>query len=153
MKIKKPESETHRLAISLLITFIIYFGLNSVFYLLFESRDALLINYATTLSFIISTLSGAGIFLLLRGEDMEAKKGRIEKNIEILEKVLNNDEMLLFKMIIENEGITQDSLRFSTNFSKSKVSAIITELEKNGLIYREKLGRTYRLYAANWLKK
>ena len=64
---------------------------------------------------------------------------------------------MLFRSIVEMikkaEGVTQDSIRFKTGFSKSKVSAIITELERKDIITREKMGRTYRLHISEWLKK
>jgi uncharacterized membrane protein len=63
------------------------------------------------------------------------------------------DEALLLEIIRENEGITQDSLRFRTGFSKSKVSALLLNLEKKGIITRERLGRTYKVFIADWIKK
>ena len=171
MRIKLPETESERLLLSLLITFIVYFGLNSLLFLflytsLFQ-ENPIIMSYAMTVTFIISVLSGAGVFVLTgrisgkSGEEHGIRKSSgksraeeyIEKNMAILERVLSDDEILILRLITENEDITQDSLRFTTKFSKSKVSAIIAELEKNGLIYREKLGRTYKLYLANWLKK
>jgi uncharacterized membrane protein len=71
----------------------------------------------------------------------------------VLKKALSEDEKLLVDMISESEGITQDSIRFKTMFSKSKVSALLSELEKKDILSREKLGRTYKVFISDWLKK
>ena len=49
-------------------------------------------------------------------------------------------------------GRTQDSIKFRTGFSKSKVSALILNLEKKGLIQRERLGKTFNIFLSKLLK-
>lgn len=49
----------------------------------------------------------------------------IKKKLKMATKLLNEDEALVLRIIAENEGITQDSLRFRTGFSHSKISMII----------------------------
>ncbi len=80
----------------------------------------------------------------------------VKENVKILEvvkKLLNEDEAKIIEIIFENEGITQDSLHFRTGFSHSKLSMIIKKLEEKDLIVREKFGKTYKIYLSEWLKK
>ncbi|MFV2041531.1 MAG: helix-turn-helix transcriptional regulator, partial [Candidatus Hydrothermarchaeales archaeon] len=62
-------------------------------------------------------------------------------------------ERTLIDLISGSEGVTQDSIRFKTGFSKSKVSALLSDLEKKDIISRERLGRTYKVFISDWLKK
>ena len=63
--------------------------------------------------------------------------------------VLPDDERRVLEPVIESPGLTQIALRDRSGFSKSKVSQTASELEKRGLIYREKQGRTYRIYPSD----
>ncbi len=72
--------------------------------------------------------------------------------LEILENLLERDELTVMKIVIENDGITQDSLHFRTGFSQPKISMIIKKLEEKNLIVRERFGKTYRIYLSEWLK-
>jgi len=76
----------------------------------------------------------------------------IESRIKLVKKLLNGDEAKIMEIVFENEGVTQDSLHFRTNFSHSKLSMIIKKLEKKDLIIREKFGKTYKIYISNWVK-
>ena len=60
--------------------------------------------------------------------------------------VLPDDERRILEPVIESPGLTQIALRDRSEFSKSKVSQTVTDLEKRGLLYRERQGRTYRVY-------
>ncbi len=70
---------------------------------------------------------------------------------EILD-VLPDDERRVLEPVLESPGLTQIALRDRSGFSKSKVSQTASELEKRGLIYREKQGRTYRIYPSEDLQ-
>jgi uncharacterized membrane protein len=70
----------------------------------------------------------------------------------ILKRTLTDDEMLILSIVRDTPGVTQDSLKFRTEFSKSKVSALSLNLEKKGIIQREKSGRTYKIFLSEWLK-
>ena len=65
---------------------------------------------------------------------------------------LPEDEQRVLKPILESPGLTQVELRGRSDFSKAKVSQAVSELEDRGLIYREKQGRTYRIYPGELLK-
>jgi uncharacterized membrane protein len=66
--------------------------------------------------------------------------------------VLPEDERRVIEPILESPGLTQVEIRGRSDFSKAKVSQTVTELEDRGLIYREKQGRTYRVYPGELLK-
>ena len=61
-------------------------------------------------------------------------------------RVLPDDERRILQPVVDDPGLTQIEVRDRSEFSKSKVSQTITDLEKRGLLYRESQGRTYRVY-------
>lgn len=65
--------------------------------------------------------------------------------------VLPEDERRILEPVVESPGLTQIELRDRADFSKSKVSQTASDLEKRGLLSREKQGRTYRIYPAGEL--
>lgn len=67
--------------------------------------------------------------------------------------MLPEDERRIIEPIRESPGLTQVELRGRSNFSKAKVSQTVSDLENRGLIYREKQGRTYRVYPGEPLKE
>lgn len=67
--------------------------------------------------------------------------------------LLPNDERRILKPVLESPGVTQIELRDRSEFSKSKVSQTVSELEKRGLLYREPQGRTFRVYPSDELKQ
>lgn len=69
-----------------------------------------------------------------------------EHELSILKKALSKDEKLILEEIEKSGEITQDSLRYRLNFSKAKVSAIITNLDRMGLVQRERQGKTYKVF-------
>ncbi len=151
--IKKPLTENERLFTSVLLVFIVYFGLNSLIFAIFGD-DSDSIQHFMTISFLAGMFAGI-LFFLWSGPSGDEKVGAsgLMRNIEVLKRALSEDEKLLIDMIYNSEGITQDSIRFKTGFSKSKVSALILEMEKKDILVRERLGRTYQVSISNWLKK
>ena len=153
MIFKKPFSENERLFTSVLLVFIVYFGLNSLIFSVFGEESAV-VHYLMTLSFIGGMAAGVIFFLWSRTSLKHPETvSVVKRNVEVLKKALSEDERLLLDMIGESEGVTQDSIRFKTGFSKSKVSALISEMEKKDILSREKLGRTYKVFISDWLKK
>ena len=63
--------------------------------------------------------------------------------------LLPDDERRVLEPVVTSPGITQIELRDRSDFSKSKVSQTMSELEKRGLLYRERQGRTYRVYPSD----
>lgn len=66
---------------------------------------------------------------------------------------LPEDERRIIEPILDSPGLTQVELRGRSDFSKAKVSQTISELEDRGLIYRERQGRTYRVFPGELLKE
>jgi predicted HTH transcriptional regulator len=153
MKLKKPRDENERLFTSVIIVFIVYFGLNSLIFAVF-GEDSAAVHYLMTLSFLGGMIGGVAFFLWSRpSQSNEGSISNLKKNLDVLKRALNEDEKALIEMISETEGVTQDSIRFKTGFSKSKVSALLSEMERKDIIIREKLGRTYKLFISDWLRK
>ena len=67
--------------------------------------------------------------------------------------LLPDDERRILQPVLESPGLTQIELRDRSDFSKSKVSQSVTDLEKRGLLYRMPQGRTYRVYPADDLEQ
>ncbi len=151
----KEMTEDERLYSSVLLVFILYFSLTTIIQIITKEETQVIANFRWTISFLLSMIIGTGYFLKTRPtrKKGEEKKDPLEKNIAIIKKALKEDEKTLVDMIKNHPGVTQDSIRFKTGYSKSKVSALITDLEKKDIITRETMGRTYRLHIAEWLKK
>ena len=66
---------------------------------------------------------------------------------------LPEDERRIVQPMLESPGLTQVELRGRSGFSKAKVSQTVSKLENRGLIYREKQGRTYRVYPGELLRE
>lgn len=74
---------------------------------------------------------------------------RREEKIEYMKE----DEQLVIKEIMQIEGIDQRDIQRKTNFSKAKLSKIISELEKRDIVRKEKIGRRNKLYLTKEFKK
>ncbi|MBU7017710.1 MAG: hypothetical protein HXS44_09385 [Theionarchaea archaeon] len=134
-------TENERLMASVILVFIMYFGLDSLFSLVI--RDESLVRGRLTLSFVTAMASGIVFYVYSRRSISVAEP---DKSIMILKKALTDDEIAIIDMVKDTPGVTQDSLRFRTDFSKSKVSALILNLEKKGIVQREKTGKTYKIF-------
>ncbi|MDP3918639.1 MAG: MarR family transcriptional regulator [Nanoarchaeota archaeon] len=60
--------------------------------------------------------------------------------------VLDDSEKKVMKIVKEEEGITQATLKFRADMSKTKLSTVLSGLEKKNLITREEKGKTYQIY-------
>ena len=74
------------------------------------------------------------------------RQDRKEQEYKVIRKSLSDDEKKILDEIKRAGEITQDSLRFRLNWSKAKISTILTNLDKRGLIQRERIGKTYKVY-------
>jgi DNA-binding transcriptional ArsR family regulator len=63
--------------------------------------------------------------------------------------LLPDDERRVLEPVLDSPGITQIELRDRSEFSKSKVSQTVSGLKERGLLYRERQGRTYRVYPSD----
>ena len=82
---------------------------------------------------------------------VEASSNNAKGSVRPILDLLPDDERRVLQPVITSPGLTQIELRDRSDFSKSKVSQTVTELEKRGLLYREPQGRTYRVYPSEEL--
>lgn len=87
---------------------------------------------AITIALIVS-------FYLFKQDDKE-------QEYNIIKRALSEDEKAILDEIKKAGEITQDSLRFRLDWSKAKISTILTNLDKMNLIQRERIGKTYKVY-------
>jgi len=112
-----------------------------------EAMGTNVMNFSTTNSIIINLISlifAAGLGFLASLYLFRTKTEDREYNI--LRKALSQDEKKILDEIKKAKEITQDSLKFRLDWSKAKVSTILTNLDKRGLIQRERIGKTYKVY-------
>tara|TARA_Y100000310_G_scaffold212686_2_gene213566 strand:+ start:1541 stop:2044 length:504 start_codon:yes stop_codon:yes gene_type:complete len=104
---------------------------------------------------LISFITALGFYLLFfsKGEEAILKRLEDEKNIqvnqnkfEIILKTLDENEKKVLHAVKEQDGITQSTLKFRTDMSKSKLSQILTDFEKKNLIKRIEKGKTYGVH-------
>jgi uncharacterized membrane protein len=69
-----------------------------------------------------------------------------KKDIDIVKKALSDDEKAVLDEVEKAGVITQDSLRFRLDWSKAKVSTIVSGLDRRGIVQRERSGKTYRVF-------
>ena len=103
----------------------------------FSSNNSAIINLVSLIAAIIAAVVVS--FYLFKHD---AK----EQEYNIIKRALSEDERSILEEIKKVDSITQDSLRFRLNWSKAKVSTILTNLDKMNLIQRERTGKTYKVY-------
>lgn len=89
------------------------------------------------LSLLLGLAVGLGTYYLLT-----PKK---DEKLETIKIALSKDEKTVVNEVEKSGEITQDSLRFRLNWSKAKLSTILTNLDKMGIIQREREGKTYKV--------
>ena len=104
---------------------------------------------------IIFSITSLGFYILFFSRDEEILLKKLEENkrdltkeqkFDMILKALLPEERQLMQIIKEQEGITQSMLRIKTDFSKTKLSFVLADLEKKGLIKKELSGKTNKLY-------
>lgn len=59
-----------------------------------------------------------------------------------IEKYLKEDERIVLRVLqMKGGSTTQGTLRVATNFSKARLSRILTELEQRGIIHKDREGK------------
>jgi uncharacterized membrane protein len=80
----------------------------------------------------------------------------VEEKVQLIEAVLTaleGDEKKLVKEIADHGGeMLQNELVLSLNFSKAKVSRMLTDLEKRGLVVKKQYGLTNKVALADKLR-
>jgi len=69
-----------------------------------------------------------------------------EEKFKILLTGLDEDEKKVITAVKEQDGISQSTLKYRTNLSKTKLSMVLSQLEKKGLIAKVKKGKTNDIF-------
>ena len=97
-------------------------------------------------SITLALVAGVLASLWLKPVRTEAAPAAKTDELEIIKRVLSDDEKAVLDEIRKAGEITQDSLRFRLEWSKAKLSRILTNLDKLNLIQRERVGKTYNVF-------
>ena len=84
---------------------------------------------------------------LLQSLQQHKKQRTKEEEFNLISKALSNDEKAILKIIKQQEGITQNTLRIKANTSKAKLSYLLKDLEQKNLIKKKKKGKTQAIYS------
>lgn len=76
----------------------------------------------------------------------DTKRKLKEEKYSILSMGLNEFERKVLKVVREEEGIAQNMLRLRVDMSKAKLSQVLQELGKKGLIKREPKDKTLQIF-------
>ena len=81
-------------------------------------------------------------------QQLEQQKQQLsrEDKLKIVALLLSENEKKIFNLILEHEGITQNTLRIKTDLSKATVSQILADFEKKNIIKKESKGKTYAVF-------
>ncbi len=143
--------------ITYLISFLILFGLfvpqSTTMYGMMQHMMTPTQNYfvINMVAFAFALLAGVLVSMWLRigttekPSSPQALKSRIDE-LEIIKRALSDDEKAVLDEIRRAGEITQDSLRFRLEWSKAKLSRILTNLDKMNIIQRERVGKTYKVF-------
>lgn len=110
----------------------------------------------------VATTLGIGIYLILFSRTAKSfetaqksilKKISTTKNRElreerfkILSEGLDEDEKKVLTKVKEQDGISQSTLMYRTDLSKSKLSMVLSQLEKKNLITKVKKGKINNIF-------
>ena len=97
-------------------------------------------------SITLALVAGVLVSLWLKPARTEAAPATKIDELEIIKRALSDDEKAVLDEIRKAGEITQDSLRFRLEWSKAKLSRILTNLDKLNLIQRERVGKTYNVF-------
>lgn len=104
---------------------------------------------------LISFIGSLGVYLLFFNNGEKSILDRLEQEkdirlkedkLELMLKSMDENEKKIFLAIKEQDGITQSTLKFRADLSKGKVSQVLTDFEKKGLIARNLKGKTYEVF-------
>jgi len=103
---------------------------------------------AILLSLTLALVAGVLVTLWLKPTQTETAAVTKTDELEIIKRTLSDDEKAVLDEIKRAGEITQDSLRFRLEWSKAKLSRILTNLDKLNIIQRERVGKTYNVFIA-----
>lgn len=102
------------------------------------------------IAIVFATLA-LGIYLFFFEKSQKKIVERLEETkkdeqFEILLRGLDDYEKKAIREIKKQDGIMQNTLRIRTDMSKSKLSLVLSELERKGLIKRIPSGKTNKIH-------
>ena len=125
----------------------------------FPNQDCMKIEYSLNFSHIavgvFSFILALGFYLLFFNKTEKAILNKLEENknkdiedgkFNILLKALDDYEKKVVNAVREQPGITQNTLRIRTDMSKAKLSYVLQELERRGIVKRIEKGKTLEIY-------
>lgn len=125
----------------------------------FDNKDCFVIERGLSVSHvaigIFSFILALGFYLLFFSKTERAildkleneKKEKInDEKFEWVLKALDDYERKVLKIVKEQDGITQNTLRLRANISKAKLSYVLQELEKRNLIKRVPKSKTLQIF-------
>lgn len=120
---------------------------DNVLHDLFPQEPEAAIFSITIVSILLSISAGllVGSYLELFGKKAGERLGKTEADLEVLKKMMSQDEKDLVGEVVRAGEITQDSLRLRLDWSKAKLSTVISVLDRQGVLQRERSGKTYRV--------
>ena len=83
---------------------------------------------------------------VLKQLEDEKKRQIHTERLNIMLMMLDPLEQRIFKAVIEQDGIEQNTLTLRTNLSRSKVSEVLKSFEEKNLIKRKKKGKTLQIF-------
>jgi ribosomal protein S25 len=104
---------------------------------------------------VFSFILALGVYLLLFNktdqkimQTLESQKNQKIKGekFKYILMALDEYERKVMRIVKEQDGITQSTLRLKTDMSKAKLSYVLQELEKRNLIKRIKKGKTLSVH-------
>ncbi len=104
---------------------------------------------------VMGFIFALGFYLVIfaRGEqailqrlEEEKNKKLTEERFSLIAQGLDEFEKKVIAAVREQEGITQNTLRLRTAFSKAKLSYVLQDLEKKGLVTRVPEGKTLAVH-------
>ena len=101
---------------------------------------------AILLSLAIALVAGVLVTLWLKPTQTKTAAVTKADELEIIKRALSDDEKAVLDEIRRAGEITQDSLRFRLDWSKAKLSRILTNLDRMNIIQRERMGKTYKVF-------
>ncbi len=106
-----------------------------------------LISFFAALGFYLLFFTGSDEAILAR---IEAEKNARVSNdkFSILLSAMDPAEQQVIKVIKEQDGITQSTLKYRADMSKAKLSLVLSSFERKGLIKRIEKGKTYEIHLA-----
>ena len=107
-------------------------------------------RHINLISFLFAIVFGAIFAIMIRKKETDSKS---ENELNIIKGVLSNSDKQIIQILETVEEITQDSLMFRLEWSRAKVSTILTNLEKRNLIQRRREGKTYMVFLTKKNKK